>query len=100
MRICNFIGIQSIQWKKLHRAIYGYSLQLLDPAIRPLLRDDINPQAVLHEEFPLKLLVLHREIQHYTAVFIYQNSIWYFDSLKRTPSTLTEEALVTKLQCH
>ena len=47
---------------------------------------------------PLKLLILDRESEHYTVVHIDSNAIWYFDSKKRTPTTLTIEEFVTELQ--
>ena len=85
---------------------FGYSMHLLSAttALRPMLgHKQPSTQSVLHElamqfEMPIKLLIGERDIAHYTAVHVDNNTIWYFDSKNKTPTSLTAEALVLKLQ--
>ena len=45
----------------------------------------------------MKLLIHNKENEHYTAMKVYHDRVWYFDSLKRQPSMITAAQLMAEL---
>lgn len=82
---------------------HGYSLLQLPPPILSILESSPAtkslPKHLLHElsccyEYPLRLFLHDIDARHYTAIHVYEHTIWYFDSLhEKTPIGLTAETL-------
>ena len=82
----------------------GYCLWTLDKKIQSCkkLVPKSSPQLV-HEllrcyKSPAKLLVHNKKVSHYAAINVYhRQNVWYFDSLKRQPITITADELMAIL---
>ena len=96
-------GFHSFETLEIIGSKHGLKFVVLDSCIRSLLGREFRPELsslLIRElqqcyQFPVDLLMLDRDsrVQHYTVAKVYHHIIWYFDSMKQKPFTITADTL-------
>ena len=97
-------GFHSIDVMATVATKHGYCILIPDECIQirrgklvPKIPQQLVSELLRCYKSPVKLLIHNKKNEHYTAMEVYHDRVWYFISLKRQPSMITAAQLMAVL---